>query len=188
MTGPCDTVPLLHGPLEIGDGPELSIRGCSARSKELTRRVLVELRAHALSLGGGQFSPIATHASIDQPSETIAPVATTPVHETGSTAAGDLLHVWQSVASAIQANGLVARARRTIFGVQVRVPEFSGLHLVEDELSFSHTSYGTVFIRFVYKNTGHCVSMLAHRSQRTEHRPCYTPGHACTITAPRAAA
>jgi len=72
ITGPRDITPLLHGTFEIGDSPKLSIGGRSDRPEELTRRVLVELRAHALALGGGQFGPIASHAPIDQPSETLA--------------------------------------------------------------------------------------------------------------------
>lgn len=81
--------------------------------------IAVQLSSQLFQLCRCQLGPIATDMLVYQAVDPTAPVLPAPIHQAGATAVCDVHDLLDRVAAAVQTNGLVARARGTIFAASV---------------------------------------------------------------------
>lgn len=100
----------------------------------------MQLRGEVLDLLERELTAIATGAFVNEPVEALLAVGSAPVEEARARAAGDLDDLLESVADAVVAHSLKARARRAVFFVEEGAMEQSSLFVIELKLSGSHTT------------------------------------------------
>ena len=108
------TIPLLYRPLQVGKGPELSIRRRRGRTKQFTWCIAMQSISQLFQLCPRQFGPITTGTLVYQAIDPTAPVLATPIHKASATASRDVHDLLDRVAAAVQSDGLIAGASGTI--------------------------------------------------------------------------
>jgi len=100
--------------------PELSILRVRFWAEQLARCVFSQPLADRLDLSGRQFGPVSSDPLVYQPCNPVRAIRTTPLHQTGTTAARDGFDFLDRIALAVQSYRLVTRPRRSVFAAYVR--------------------------------------------------------------------
>ena len=134
-TVPGDTEGGFDQAREVRDCPEATIRGCGVGAEDLARGVLLDGGADAVALGRSEFSTVAALAAIAKSREAVGAIASAPVHERGTGAAGNLVDLGKGIGRAIEVHCLQPGAGRTILALVIGETELAALSVGECELA-----------------------------------------------------
>ena len=131
-----DTIPFANCTGQALDRPVL-VRE-SLRFEHLLRCVLPELLTQFFDLCCRQFGSIPTIPLVDQASDALFAIDSTPAHQRAATASSDRFYLLHWIAGSIQSHGLVSGSRRAIFASVERIEQLLGLSFCKFEFSLCH--------------------------------------------------